>query len=143
LVRDLWELVKPGGRLVITVWARGLLEPAYSTFFDAVGTQAPDLVPQDPSWLHVADPADLRSALVAGGVPDDAIEIVSEPAVHQLRNAEEFWTIVMGSGMRGTLDRLPTADREPVRRQVLDIIETNGITQLPVDVNYARATKPG
>jgi ubiquinone/menaquinone biosynthesis C-methylase UbiE len=141
LVRDLWELVKPGGRLVITVWARGLLEPAYSAFFDAVGARAPDLVPRDPGWLHVADPSDLRSALAAGGVPDDAIEIVSEPAVQELRNAEEFWTIVMGSGMRGTLDRLPTADREPVRRQVLDIIEANGITQLPVDVHYARATR--
>jgi len=141
LVRDLWELVKPGGRLVMTVWARGLLEPAYSAFFDAVGARAPDLVPQDPGWLHVADPADLRSAVVAGGVPDDAIEIVSEPAVHELRSAEEFWTIVMGSGMRGTLDRLPTTDREPVRRQVLDIIEANGITKLPVDVLYARATR--
>jgi ubiquinone/menaquinone biosynthesis C-methylase UbiE len=143
LVRDLWELVKPGGRLVITVWARGLLEPAYSAFFDAVGARQPDLVPQNPGWLHVADAADLRSALVGGGVPDEVIEIISEPATHELRDAEEFWTIVVGSGMRGTLDRLPAGAREPVRRHVLDVIETNGITELPVDVLYGRATKPG
>lgn len=141
LVRDLWELVKPGGRLVITVWARGLLEPAYSAFFDAVGTQAPDLVPQDPGWLHVADPTALRATLREGGVPDDAIEIISEPAVHELGDAEEFWTIALGSGMRGTLERLPDAARAPVRRHVLEFIEANGITQLPVDVHYARATR--
>jgi hypothetical protein len=127
---------------VITVWARGLLEPAYGAFFEAVGAQAPDLVPQDPGWLHVADPAGLRTTLMGGGVLDDAIEIIGEPAVHELRDAEEFWTIVLGSGMRATLDRLPAAAREPVRRQVLDVIETNGITQLPVDVLYGRASRP-
>jgi ubiquinone/menaquinone biosynthesis C-methylase UbiE len=143
LARDLWKLVKPGGRMVITVWARGLLEPAYSAFFDAVGAQAPDLAPQDPGWLHVADPTGLRATLTGGGVPDDAIEIISEPAVHELGNAEEFWTIALGSGMRGTLDRLPTDAHAPVRRHVLELIEANGITQLPVDVHYARATRPG
>jgi ubiquinone/menaquinone biosynthesis C-methylase UbiE len=142
LVRDLWELVRPGGRLVITVWARGLLEPAYSAFFDAVGARTPDLVPQDPGWLQVADPADLRATLKRGGVPDEAIEIISERAVHELGDADEFWTIVLGSGMRGTLDRLPASDGEPVRRQVLEFIHVNGITRLPVDVHFARVTRP-
>jgi ubiquinone/menaquinone biosynthesis C-methylase UbiE len=143
LVRGLWELVGPNGRLVITVWARGLLEPAYSAFFDAVGARRPDLVPQDPGWLQVADPVGLRSTLVGGGVPDDRFEIISEPGTHELRNAEEFWTIVMGSGMRATLDRLPTDTRERVHRQVLEVIEANGITRLPIDVHYGRATRPG
>jgi ubiquinone/menaquinone biosynthesis C-methylase UbiE len=142
LVGALWELVKPGGRLVTTVWARGLLEPAYSAFFDAVGAQHPDLVPRNPGWLQVADPAGLRAVLGGGGVPDEAIEIIGEPATHELRDTEEFWTIVMGSGMRGTLDRLPAGAREPVRRRVLDFVETNGITRLPIDVYFARATKP-
>jgi SAM-dependent methyltransferase len=142
LIRGLWELVKPAGRLVITVWARGLLEPAYSAFFDAVGARDPELVPQDPGWLHVADPADLRAALTGGGVPDETIEIISEPGMHDLGDAEEFWTIVQGSGMRGTLDRLPPGARELVHRQVLEVIKANGITQLPVDVHYGRATKP-
>ena len=143
LVRDLWELVRPNGRLVITVWARGLLEPAYSAFFDAVGAQHSDLVPQNPGWLQVADPADLRATLEGGGVPDDRIEIISELGTHELRNAEEFWTIVMGSGMRGTLDRLPTDARDRVHGQLLEVIEANGITRLPIDVHYGRATRPG
>jgi ubiquinone/menaquinone biosynthesis C-methylase UbiE len=143
LIRSLWELVKPGGRFLITVWARGLLEPAYSAFFDAVGTRHPDLVPREPVWLKVADPADLRATLVRGGVPDQVIEIMSEPGAQDVRHAEEFWTIVQGSGMRGTLDRLPAGSHELVRRQVLEFIEANDITRLPMDVHYARATKPG
>jgi SAM-dependent methyltransferase len=142
LIRGLWELVKPGGRLMITVWARGLLEPAYSAFFDAVGARDPELVPQDPGWLHVADPADLRAALTGGGVPDETIESISESGMHDLGDAEEFWTIVQGSGMRGTLDRLPPGARELVHRQVLEVIKAKGITQLSVDVHYGRATKP-
>jgi ubiquinone/menaquinone biosynthesis C-methylase UbiE len=143
LTRELWSLVKPGGRLVITVWARGLMEPAYSAFFEAVGAERPDLVPTEPRWMRVADPADLRATLVGGGIPDEAIEIVGERGMHELPHPDEFWTIVLGSGMRGSLDPLPPDARERVRRRLLAFIEAKGITQLPIDAYYGRATKPG
>jgi SAM-dependent methyltransferase len=143
LTRELWSLVKPSGRFVITVWARGLMEPAYSAFFEAVGAERRDLVPPEPRWLRVADPADLRATLVGGGIPDDALEIVGERGMHELPHPYEFWTIVLGSAMRGSLDPLPPDARERVRRRVLEFIETKGITRLPVDVFYGRAMKPG
>ena len=143
LTRELWSLVKPGGRLVITVWARGLMEPAYSAFFEAVGAERPDLVPTEPRWVSVADPADLRATLVGGGIPDEAIEIVGERGMHELPHPDEFWTIVLGSGMRGSLDPLPPDARERVRHRLLAFIEAKGITQLPIDAYYGRATKPG
>jgi ubiquinone/menaquinone biosynthesis C-methylase UbiE len=143
LTRELWSLVKPGGRLVITVWARGLMEPAYSAFFEAVGVERPDLVPPEPRWMRVADPPDLRATLVGGGIPDEALEIVGERGVHELPHPDEFWTIVEGSGMRGSLDPLPPDARERIRRRLLAFIETKGITRLPVDVFYGTATKPG
>ena len=142
LTRDLWSLVKPGGRLVVTVWARGLMEPAYSTFFDALGAEQPDLVPREPRWMRVADPAKLRATLVGGGIPDEALEIVGEWGMHELPHPEEFWTIVLGSGMRGSLDPLPPDARERVRHRVLEFIEAKGITQLSIDTYYGRATKP-
>jgi SAM-dependent methyltransferase len=142
LTRELWSLVKPGGRLVITVWARGLMEPAYSAFFEAVGGERRDFVPPEPRWLRVADPADLRATLVDGGIPDEAIEIVGERGMHELPHPDEFWTIVLGSGMRGSLDPLPPDARERVRHRVLEFIEAKGITQLPVDAYCGRATKP-
>ena len=142
LTRELWSLVKPGGRLVITVWARGLMEPAYSAFFEAVGAERRDLVPPEPRWMRVADPAEFRALLLGGGIPDEAIEIVGERGMHELPHPDEFWTIVLGSGMRGSLDRLPPDARERVRNRVLEFIEARSITQLPVDVFYGRATKP-
>jgi hypothetical protein len=90
----------------------------------------------------VADPADLRAMLLGGGIPDEAIEIIGERGMHELRHPDEFWTIVMGSGMRGSLDPLPPDARERVRRRVLAFIEASGITELPVDAYYGRATKP-
>jgi hypothetical protein len=91
----------------------------------------------------VADPADLRATLVGGGIPDDALEIVGERGMHELPHPDEFWTIVLGSAMRGSLDPLPPDARERVRRRLLAFIETKGITRLPVDVFYGTATKPG
>jgi ubiquinone/menaquinone biosynthesis C-methylase UbiE len=142
LTRQLWRVVKPGGRLVITVWARGLMEPAYSAFFEALGAERPDLVPSDPRWMRVANPADLRATFVGGGVPDEALEIVGERGMHELPHPDEFWTIVLGSGMRGSLDPLPPDARERVRHRVLEVIEAKSITQLPIDAYYGRATKP-
>jgi len=142
LTRELWSLVKPGGRFVVTVWARGLMDPAYGAFFEAVGAERRDLVPPEPRWLRVADPADLRATLVGGGIPDDALEIVGERGMHELPHPDEFWTIVLGSGMRGSLDPLPQDVRERVRRRLVAFIETKGITRLPIDAYYGRATKP-
>jgi ubiquinone/menaquinone biosynthesis C-methylase UbiE len=143
LTRELWSLVKPGGRLVITVWARGLMEPAYSAFFEAVGAEQRDFVPPEPRWLRVADPAEFRAVLLGGGIPDEAIEIVGERGMHELPHPDEFWTIVLGSGMRGSLDPLPPDARERVRHRVLEFIEAKGIRRLPIDAYYGRATKPG
>ena len=143
LTGQLWSLVKPGGRLVITVWARGLMEPAYGEFFEAVGAEQRDLVPSDPRWMHVADPAEFRAMLLGGGIPDEALEIVGERGMHELPHPDEFWTIVLGSGMRGSLDPLPPDARERVRHRLLEFIEARGIQQLPVDAYYGRATKPG
>ena len=143
LTRELWSLVKPGGRLVITVWARGLMEPAYSAFFEAVGAERRDLFPPEPRWLRVADPAEFRAVLVGGGIPDDAVEIVGERRKHELPHPDEFWTIVLGSGMRGSLDPLPPDARERVRCRLLAFLETNDIRQLPIDAFYGKATKPG
>lgn len=142
LTRQLWGLIKPGGRLVITVWAPGLMAPAYGAFFEAVGAEQPDLVPQAPGWTRVAERDDFRSVLLGGGIPETSIEIVTEPGEHPLDDPEEFWTIALGSGMRSAVDRLSPDARERVRRRVTDAIEASGMTALPVDVHYGIATKP-
>ena len=81
--------------------------------------------------------------LLGGGIPDEALEIVGERGMHELPHPDEFWTIVLGSGMRGSLDPLPPDARERVRHRLLEFIEARGIQQLPVDAYYGRATKPG
>ena len=39
----LWRLVRPGGTLAVTVWGRGLFEPAAGEFWKAVRRRRPDL----------------------------------------------------------------------------------------------------
>jgi ubiquinone/menaquinone biosynthesis C-methylase UbiE len=42
-VREIWRLVKPGGRLAISTWNAGLFEPANSVFWGAIEKVRPDL----------------------------------------------------------------------------------------------------
>jgi ubiquinone/menaquinone biosynthesis C-methylase UbiE len=44
LVRELWRMVRPGGKLAVTTWGPRIFEPAYSRWLIAVGKERPDLV---------------------------------------------------------------------------------------------------
>jgi SAM-dependent methyltransferase len=141
LTRELWALVKPGGRLVIAVWAPGLMAPATPAFWDAVRNERPDLVTDSPGWQRVSDPDDFRAMLCAAGIPDRSIEIDTVPGLHPLSAPEDYWTIVMGAGLRGTVEQLDSAAVERVRAHVLGVLRDGGVTALPIDAHLARATK--
>jgi ubiquinone/menaquinone biosynthesis C-methylase UbiE len=42
-VGELWRLVRPNGLLAITIWGRGLFEPADTIFWEAVRREDPEL----------------------------------------------------------------------------------------------------
>jgi hypothetical protein len=63
--------------------------------------------------------------------------------VHRIRNGDEWWTIVMGTGMRGVIDSLEPQAAERVRFATTGAIDAAGIHELVTDVIYTVATKPG
>src|SRR5262249_9722084 len=50
LVRELWRMVRPGGKLAVTTWGPRIFEPAYSRWLIAVGKERPDLVTAFNPW---------------------------------------------------------------------------------------------
>jgi ubiquinone/menaquinone biosynthesis C-methylase UbiE len=119
-VRQLWRLVRPGGKLAITTWGRNVLEPANSLFWRSVRELRSELpVPSNP-WDRIADPEGLRQMLRDGGV--QAVEVIAEHKWHPIRSPEDWWTIVLGSGRRKGIQRLTPEEVTAVKEANLAFI---------------------
>jgi SAM-dependent methyltransferase len=138
-VRELWRLVRPGGILAITIWGRGLFEPADPIFWAAVKREDPALHASIKSWSKIFEPDPLCMLLKECGVPHP--EAVAEPGWHPLHAPEDWWTIMLGSGYRSTVEALSPANREKVKTASIEGVRQARIHQLRTDVVYAMARR--
>ncbi len=138
-VRELWRVVRPGGRLAITTWGPNFFEPATTAFWNAVREVRPDLYKGFNPWDRISDPASVRALLHAGGVTE--VETVAEAGTHPIPSPEAWWAAVLGSGYRGTFEKLDAGAREIVRTANLNFIRQSGIRSVEANVVYAVATK--
>jgi hypothetical protein len=67
--------------------------------------------------------------------------VVAEAGEHPVPSPEAWWSAVLGSGYRGTLEQLDAVAREHVRARNLDDIRRAGIRSVEANVVYAVATK--
>jgi len=138
-IRELWRLVRPNGLLAITIWGRGLFEAADGIFWEAVRREDPELYRSIKPWSKIFEPDPLRALLLECGVSDP--EVVAEPGWHPLRAPEDWWTIVLGTGYRSTVDALSPLNRERVRISSIDGVRRADIRQIRTDVVYATARR--
>ena len=137
--KELWRFVRPGGKLAITTWGPELLEPANGAFWQAVQGVRPELDRAFHPWDHINNPEDLRHMLGEAGVGPD--EVITENRWQPLRSADDWWAIVMGTGYRGTVERLSLAERNAVKEANLAFIREHGIVKVSTNALYAVATK--
>ena len=140
-LRRLWRWLKPGGRLAVTTWGPRLFEPASSLFWQAVCAERPDLYKGFNPWDRIAQPAALERLLEEAGIPAPRAE--AEASVHPLAESEDWWTIVLGSGYRGTLEELDAEARSRVRERTLRALSASGAPNVETNVIYATAAKAG
>ena len=138
-VRQLWRLVRPGGKLAITTWGRNVLEPANGLFWRSVRELRSELpIPSNP-WDSIANPKGLRQMLRDGGAK--AVEVIAENKLHPIRSPEDWWAIVLGSGRRKGIEWLTAEEVTAVRETNLAFIRDRRITRLETNALYAIATK--
>jgi len=140
---ELWRMVAPGGRLGVTSWGPDLFEPAGSIWGDAVNAErSQDQIPTGRSpRAQWESPEQARGLFAAAGIDTP---IVSEyvAGTHPIRRGDDWWTIVLGTGMRGVVDALAPDAHERVRVATTAAIDDAGVRELVTDVIYTVATKP-
>jgi SAM-dependent methyltransferase len=139
MLRRMWRLLRPGGRLAVTTWGNDLFEPASTVFWDAVRRERPDLYKGFNPWDTLTEPSQLRRLFSAAGVELEEVRI--ERRDHEIERPEDWWTIVMGSGYRGTVEQLEPDARERVRRHCEDYLWRTGVRTLRLSAIYALAHK--
>jgi ubiquinone/menaquinone biosynthesis C-methylase UbiE len=139
-VSELWSRIGPSGKLAVTTWGPNLFEPANDAFWRSIKDVRPDLYKGFNPWDRIDDPAGLRKILDEAGVASP--KIIAENRFHPIESTDDWWTIVLGSGYRGTIEQLTQAEREKVKEANLAFIRDEKISAVETNVLYAFATKP-
>jgi len=138
--RSLWNRVRPGGKLAVTTWGPRWLEPATSFFWESIRNERPDLYKGFNPWDRICDPESLDAVLKGAGIQD--AEIVAEANHHPIQTPDAWWSAVLGTGYRGTVEQLDEAAFERVRKANLDYIRDTKLRAVEANVVYAIASKP-
>ena len=139
-VRELWRLVRPGGHLAITTWGPRMFEPGSSAWWAAVQQVRPDLHSSVRPWERIVTPEALGRLLSESGIGE--AEIVAESGQQPLRSVEDWWTVVLGSGYRWTVEQMDDDSIARVRAANMATLRKTGATSIETNVIYAVARKP-
>jgi ubiquinone/menaquinone biosynthesis C-methylase UbiE len=139
-LRELWRMLRPDGVLAVTSWGARMFEPGTSAWWSAVREVRPDLVPAVSPWDRIATPEKMRDLLREALIED--FEIVAEDSVQPLQSPEDWWTLVLGSGFRWTVEQLGPVAAERVRAANLAAIRRAKVAAVETNALFAIARKP-
>jgi SAM-dependent methyltransferase len=139
LVRELWRMVRPQGKLAVTTWGPRFFEPAYSHWLAAVKRERSDLHSAFNPWDRITTAASVGQLLIDGGVAD--AQVTEEEGIQPLRSAEDWWIVALGSGLRWTIDQLGTEAAARVRDDNVRWLREHNVLSIETNAVYAIATK--
>lgn len=137
--RALWQLVRPGGTLLIATWAEHLFEPADAAFWDAVRRVRPSIVGTSTPWEPIDTPEALADMVASAGVPGGSF--LRAPYWHLLLRPDDWWHIVLGTHYRAVVDALTPTERDLVEVLTLRPIHEGRIERIRADALFAVASR--
>lgn len=138
-MRELKRVLRTGGTLAITTWGPRLFEPANSVFWNSIRVVRPDLHKGFNPWDRISEVDDVRALLSATGFAEP--EVVAETGSQPLNSPADWWSMILGSGYRGTIEQLSPEDRERVRLANFDFIQRASVRAVETNVIYGVALK--
>jgi ubiquinone/menaquinone biosynthesis C-methylase UbiE len=137
-MRELWRMVREGGQLAITTWGPRALEPESSAFWKAVEAERPDLVRGFNPWDRISTAPALEQLFHSSGIAE--VRIAEESYAQPVSSPDDWWTIALGTGFRGTIEQLDPAAQKRVR--AANVAQLEKIREIEVNALYAIAAKP-
>ena len=138
LVRSFSDLVRPGGgRVAVTVFGERFFDPMRDVFVEAVHGVAPGFHVIEP-WRRTDQLSVFRGIFDEAGV-DVAIETDDDRL--PLPTAQDWWRIVMGSGLRRTVVALDQEAAAEVRARCDAHILEHHVDELVTRSRYAIAVR--
>lgn len=136
---QLWHYVKPSGQLVVTTWGKDIFAPAYAIWAEQVAALRPGLIEDFNPWDDITTKAGLTALFSQAGITTVQIEPLENEQV--LQQAEDFWTIAMGSGLRWVIEQLNPEEQELLKKKVVAEIKKHNIQSVKTDALIAKAIK--
>lgn len=139
-VAELWRMLRPGGQLLLTVWADGAFEPGASIFAEEIGHLRPDILMPKRPWERLTDERNLRLLCLEGGTAEP--EIVYTPDCQPLTEPDDWWTIALGSGFRWEIEQLSPDQQVLLRAQTRVRLSRMSVKAIKTSALHAIARKP-
>lgn len=133
-VRRFLGLLQPGGRLGIGALGKRVFTPLVDDFRRDVADLRPDLDWVVP-WERLNDRDRFHQVLSEAGA--DRIEFVEEENPAPLHQPEDWWRMVLGSGLRRYVMELGPEAAESVRQRHMALIQDEGIASVDLDILVA------
>ncbi len=137
-----WQRVlKPGGRVVITTFAKSAFSPLIDLFrenFEQLGVSFPET-----NWQRFAEP-DLCAAFLKDAGYNN-IEVTTKQMGHHLASEQDWWEIIWNSGLRAIVEMLNPEQLAQFRLKHLQEVaklKTDDGIWLDAEVIFSQGNKP-
>lgn len=146
-LQEMLRATKRGGRIALAVWGKSEFNPYSYVVTDVLERHIPTgpVDPHAPDAFRFAEPGKLAQVLKDAGA-NDVTESVFKFDLAAPLSPEEFWTFrsEISDSLREKLKKLPAAQREQIRREVLEAASEyfpDGRMRFPAQIVVVRGTK--
>jgi SAM-dependent methyltransferase len=140
---DWLRVLKPGGRLAVSVFAGGVFQPQADLLHRRLQECGVDGAGDQPPWGRVSTVEQFRALLQSAGAAD--VQVEPAQLGYHLATAQDWWAVVWNSALRLQLEWLPPAQLEALREahlaEVAALASDSGIW-LDVPVLLGSALRP-
>jgi ubiquinone/menaquinone biosynthesis C-methylase UbiE len=140
LLKTMYKMLKPGGKVVVTVWQEDSFEPLKSLWRDEVLKFIDDPFPKERPWERIYKIQGFEALFRDAGIKE--FEIIKEDHKLPLNKPEDWAVMTRGSGYRGVLDQLEAEQQERFLNNVIAQIADQKIDIYNGGVLYGVAVKP-
>ncbi|HEX7167074.1 MAG TPA: methyltransferase domain-containing protein [Acidimicrobiales bacterium] len=139
VARSFYDLLSPaGGRMGVAVFGERFFDPMRDVFVEAVHDVVPGFDVIQP-WCRLDREDVLRQVFDDAGIPDVGIDTDEDRL--PLPSPDDWWRIVMGSGLRRTVTAIGEDAAAEVRARCDAYVTANDVREVVSRTRYAIATR--